>query len=75
MNDEFFQRWLQRTNAEAPPDFAERVMANVRREPPPARGALVLPLASPAVRVAACLLASIAFLYRMAAVVAVFFAQ
>jgi negative regulator of sigma E activity len=75
MNDEIYRRWLRRADAEAPADFGDRVMAAVRREPPPAKGVLVLPLSSPTVRVAACVLASLACLYRMAAVVAVFFAQ
>ena len=75
MNDELFNRWLQRGDAEAPTDFADRVMDAVRREPlPSAKGVPVL-LSSPAVRVAACVLASLACLYRMAAVVAVFFPQ
>ena len=74
MNDELYNLWVQRADAEAPADFADRVMDAVRREPlPSSKGILVLPLSSPAVRVAACLLACLACLYRMAAVVAVFF--
>ena len=74
MNDELYNLWMQRADAEAPADFADRVMDAVRREPPPSsKGVLVLLLSSPAVRVAACVLACLACLYRMAAVVAVFF--
>ena len=74
MNDELYNLWIQRADAEAPADFADRVMDAVRREPPPSsKGVLVLLLSSPAVRVAACILACLACLYRMAAVVAVFF--
>ena len=62
--------------SEAPADFADRVMDAVRREPlPSSKGVRVLLLSSPAVRVAACVLACLACLYRMAAVVAVFFVQ
>ena len=76
MNDELFNRWIQRADAEASADFADRVMDAVRREPPrSSKGVLVWLLSSPAVRVAACLLACVACLYRMAAVVAVFFVQ
>jgi anti-sigma factor RsiW len=76
MNDELYDLWIQRANAEAPADFADRVMDAVRREPlPSSKGVRVLLLSSPAVRVAACVLACLAFLYRMSAVVAVFFAQ
>jgi hypothetical protein len=76
MNDELFNLWMQRANAEVPDDFADRVMDAVRREPlPSSKGVLVLLLSSPAVRVAACILACLACLYRMAAVVAVFFVQ
>jgi len=75
MNEEFYQRWLRRTDAEVPPDFADKVMAAVRREPAPVKGVPVLPLSSPTLRVAACVLAGVACLYRMAAVVAVFFPQ
>jgi hypothetical protein len=49
-------------------------MDAVRREAPP-KGVLVLVLSSHAVRVAACILACLTCLYRMAAVVAVFFVQ
>ena len=76
MNDELYDLWIQRANAEAPADFTDRVMDAVRREPlPSSKGVLVLLLSSPAVRVAACVLACLACLYRMAAVVAVFFVQ
>ena len=76
MNDELYNLWIQRADAEAPADFADRVMAAVRREPlPSSKGDLVLLQSSPAVRVAACILACLACLYRMAAVVAVFFVQ
>ena len=76
MNDELYDLWIQRADAEAPADFADRVMDAVRSEPlPSSKGVLVLMLSSPAVRVAACVLACLACLYRMAAVVAVFFIQ
>ena len=76
MNDELYELWIQRANAEAPADFADRVMDAVRREPLPAsKGVRVGLLSSPAVRVAACVLACLACLFRMAAVVAVFFVQ
>jgi hypothetical protein len=76
MNDEIYKLWLQRPDAEVPPGFADRVMDAVRREPlPSSTGVLVLLQSSPAVRVAACILACFACLYRMAAVVAVFFVQ
>ena len=76
MNDELYNLWMQRANAEAPADFADRVMDAVHREPlPSSKGVRALLLSSPAVRVAACILACLAFLYRMAAVVAVFFVQ
>jgi hypothetical protein len=77
MNDELFNRWMQqRADAEAPAEFADRVMDAVRREPlPPSKSVRTLVLSSPSVRVAACVLASLACLYRMAAVVAVFFPQ
>ena len=76
MNDELYNLWIQRADAEAPADFADRVMDAVRREPQrSSRGVLVPLLSSPAVRVAACILACLACLYRMAAVVAVFFVQ
>lgn len=75
MNDELYRQWICRADAEAPADFADRVMDAVRRAPPPSKGVLVLLLSSPAVRVAACVLACLACLYRMAAVVAVFVAQ
>ena len=76
MNDELYDLWIQRANAEAPADFADCVMDAVRREPlPSSKGVRVRLLSSPAVRVAACVLASLACLYRMAAVVAVFFVQ
>jgi hypothetical protein len=73
MNDELYNLWIQRADAEVPPDFADRVMEAVRREPlPSSEDVLVLLLSSPAVRVAACVLAFLGCLYRMAAVVAVF---
>ena len=72
MNDDLYNLWIQRADAEAPADFADRVMDAVRREPPPPKGVRVRLLSSPAVRVAACALAGLACLYRMAAVVAVF---
>ena len=76
MNDELYNLWIQRANAEAPADFADRVMDAVHREPlPSSKGVRVRLLSSPAVRVAACVLAGLACLYRMAAVVAVFFVQ
>jgi hypothetical protein len=76
MNDELYNLWIQRADAEAPADFADRVMDAVRREPlPSSKGVLALLLSSPALRVAACVLACLACLYRMAAVVAVFFVQ
>ena len=76
MNDEIYNLWIQRADAEAPADFADRVMDAVSREPlPSSKGVLVLLQSSPAVRVAACVLACLACLYRMAAVVAVFFVR
>ena len=76
MNDELYNLWIQRADAEAPADFVDHVMDAVRREPlPSSKGVLVLLLSSPAVRVAACIAACVACLYRMAAVVAVFFVQ
>ena len=76
MNDDLYNLWMQRANAEAPADFADRVMDAVRREPPPsAKGVRIRLLSSPTVRVAACVLACLACLYRMAAVVAVFLVQ
>jgi len=76
MNDELFNLWMRRANAEAPADFADRVMDAVRREPlPSSKGVRGLLLSSPVLRVAACVLACVACLYRMAAVVAVFSAQ
>ena len=76
MNDELYDLWIKRANANAPADFADRVMDAVRREPLPSlKGVRVRLLSSPAVRVAACVAACVACLYRMAAVVAVFFVQ
>ena len=76
MNDELYNLWIQRADAEAPADFADRVMDAVRREPlPSSKGVQVLLLSSPAVRVAACILGCLACLYRMVAVVAVFFVR
>ena len=76
MNNELYDLWIKRANPEAPADFADRVMDAVRREPlPSSKGVRVLLLSSPGVRVAACVLACLACVYRMAAVVAVFFVQ
>lgn len=76
MNDDLDNLWARRAAAEAPADFADRVMDAVRREPrPPSKGVLVLLLSSPAARAAACVLACLACLYRMAAAAAVFLAQ
>ena len=76
MNDELYDLWIQRASAEPPTEFADRVMDAIRREPPPSsKGVRVRLLSSPAVRVAACVLACLACLFRMAAVVAVFFVQ
>ncbi len=76
MNDELYDLWIQRANVEAPVDFADRVMDAVRREPlPSSEGVLVQLLTFHTVRIAACVLASLAFLSRMVAVVAVFFPQ
>ena len=76
MNDDLYNIWIQRADAEVPADFADRVMDAVRREPrPSSKGVLVLLQSSPTVRVAACILACLASLYRMVAVVAVFFVQ
>ena len=76
MNDELYNLWIQRADAEAPADFADRVMDAVRRERlPSSKGLLVRLLTLPTVRVAACVLACLACLCRMAAVVAVFFPQ
>lgn len=76
MNDELYNLWIQRADAEPPADFADHVMDAVRREPlPSSKWVLVRVLSSPALRAAACVLACLACLYRMAAVVAVFFVQ
>ena len=76
MNDELYDLWIERANAEAPADFTDRVMDAVRHEPlPSSKGVRFRLLSSPAVRVAACVLACLACLYRMSAVVAVFFVQ
>jgi hypothetical protein len=76
MNDELDNLWRQRADVEAPADFADRVMEAVRREPPPSsKGVVVLLLTLPAVRFAACVLACLACLFRMATVVAVFFVR
>ena len=76
MNEELFNLWIQRADADVSADFADRVMDVVRREPlPSSKGVLVLLQSSPAVRVAACILACLACLYRMVAVVAVFFVR
>jgi hypothetical protein len=74
MNDELDDLWSHRPDVQVPAGFADRVMDAVRREPP-RRRVLFLLLSSPAVRVAACILASLACVYRMGAVVAVFFVQ
>jgi hypothetical protein len=74
MNDELYNLWIQRADAEPPADFVDHVMDAVRREPlPSSKGVLILLMSSPAMRVAACVLAFLACLFRMAAVVAVFF--
>jgi hypothetical protein len=75
MNDELYDLWKQRAAAEPSPDFADRIMDAVRRESLPSASTHILPLSSPVLRVAACVLAAVACLYRMAAVVAVFFVQ
>jgi negative regulator of sigma E activity len=76
MNDGLYNRWIQRADAEVPADFADRVMDAVRREPlRSSKGVLARLQSSPAVRVAACILACLACLFRMVAVVAVFFAR
>jgi hypothetical protein len=76
MNDEFDNLWMQRASAEPPAGFTDRVMDAVRREPlPTAKGGRILLPSSRAVRVAACLLACLAGVYRMTAVFAVFFVQ
>ena len=76
MNDELYNLWIQRADAEAPADFVDHIMDAVRREPlPSSKGVLVQLLTLPGVRVAACVLACLACLCRMAAVVAVFFPQ
>lgn len=76
MNDELYNLWIQRADAEVRAGFADDVMDAVRREPlPSSKGILVPLLSSRAVRVAACVLACLACLYRMAAVVAIFFVQ
>ena len=75
MNDDLFNKWIQRADAEPAADFADRVMDAVHREPLPRSKSVPVLLSSRAVRVAACVLASVACLYRMAAVVAIFFPQ
>jgi hypothetical protein len=76
MNDELEKLWIKRADAEAPAGFADRVMEAIRREPPPSsKGAVVVPPWSRALRVAVCVLACLACLYRMSAVVDVFFVQ
>ena len=76
MNDELYNLWKKQANSEAPADFADRVMDAVRREPlPSSKSVLVQLLTLPAVRFAACVLAFIACLCRMAAVFAVFLPQ
>ena len=74
-DDELDKLWMRRAAADAEPfaDFADRVMDAIRREPlPSSQGVLARVLSSPALRVAACVLAGCACLCRMAAVVAVF---
>jgi hypothetical protein len=75
MNDDLHNLWRRRPDAEPSADFADRVMDAVRSEPLPSKGVPLLLLSSPAVRAAACILACLACLYRMAAVVAVFFSR
>jgi hypothetical protein len=75
MNDELYNLWTRRADVEVPADFADRIMDAVRREPPPSKRVLILMRFSPGLRVAACALACVVCLFRMAAVVAVFFAQ
>jgi hypothetical protein len=76
MNDKLYDRWRRRADVEAHAGFADHVMDAVRRESPPlSKGIRARLLSSPAVRVAACVLACLSCLFRMAAVVAVFFAQ
>lgn len=76
MNDEILTLLKRRAVAEVPAGFADRVMNAVRRErPPSSNGVLALVLNASAVRLAACLLACLVCLFRMAAVVAVFFPQ
>ena len=76
MNDELYNLWLQRADAEPPADFADRVMDAVRREAlQSSKRVPVLLHVLPTLRVAACVLACLAFLCRMAAVVAVFFPE
>jgi hypothetical protein len=76
MNDELDNLWINWTDVEASADFSDRVMDAVRREPlPSSKGVPFLLRSSPAVRVAACVLACLACLYRMVAVIAVFFVQ
>jgi negative regulator of sigma E activity len=73
MNDELYNLWKKRANSEAPADFADRVMDAVRREQmPSSKGVIFHLLTLPAVRFAACVLAFIACLCRMAAVFAIF---
>ena len=75
MNNELYNLWIQRADAEAPADFADRVMDAVHREPLPSSKGVPVLLSLPAVRVAACILACLACLFRMVAIVAVFFVQ
>ena len=63
------------TDSQVIADFADRVMDAVRREPQRSSRGVGRLLASHAVRVAACVLACVACVYRMAAVVGVFFVQ
>ena len=74
-DDELLQLWKLRADADVPAEFADRVMDAVRRAPPRSTRVSLRFMSSPVVRVAACVLACLACLYRMAAVIAVFVAQ
>lgn len=72
MNDDLYNSWRRRrADVEPSADFTDRVMAAVRQESPRSSALTLWSLA----RVAACVLACLACLYRMAAVVAVFYTQ
>jgi len=77
MNDELYNRWRRRrADVEPPAGFPDRVMDAIRREPPlPRKGFFFALLASAPLRAAACALACLVCLYRLASVVAVFFPQ